>query len=110
MFDKFHLTFNFKSQVSTDVCGCFLHKSHSMAKSNLCVSIDMQFIFCASFCMSNVRNLQKLCQKYTLMAGPRSLLDDYIALFVPWLRFECRRKAHCDLHAIKILNSDIEEG
>jgi hypothetical protein len=106
MFDKLHLTFNFKSEVSRDVfknnnecqltctiffflkccrnvtclivCAIsigkvsidvwffFLHKSHYMSKSKLCVSIDMHFYSCASICMSNIKNLQKLCQKYTL--------------------------------------------
>ena len=80
MFDKFHLTFNFKSKVSCDknecqltstfllkchfnvtcpvVCviskcqltyGFFLDKSHYMSKFELCVSIDVHFIFVQVF-------------------------------------------------------------
>ena len=41
-------------------------KSHYMSKSKSCVSIDVRFDFCASFCVSNVKKLQKHCQKYTL--------------------------------------------
>ena len=54
------------SKASTNVWVSFLHKSHNMSKSKLCMSIDVHFIFCASFCISNAKNLQKLCQKYTL--------------------------------------------
>jgi hypothetical protein len=39
-----------------------------MSNSELCMSIDVQCIFCASFCMSNVKNLQNNCQKYTLLS------------------------------------------
>jgi hypothetical protein len=104
MFNKFHLTFNFKSKVSRDVfknknecqsastfsskmslqchmsnsmchfrflkcqlmCGFFFDKSHYMSKYKLCVSIDMHFIFVQVFACQTQKNLQKLCQTYTL--------------------------------------------
>ena len=49
---------------------CFGHSSwrggrQYIGNSRLCVSSNVQFLF-ASFCMSNVKNLQKVCQKYTL--------------------------------------------
>ena len=40
--------------------------SMDMSISKLCLSIDVHFFLCASFCVSNVKNLWKLCQKYTL--------------------------------------------
>ena len=37
----------------------FLHKSHLMSISRLCVSIDVHFFVGASFCASNVKTLSK---------------------------------------------------
>ena len=54
-------------KVSIDVW-FFLHKSYFMSKSKLGMSIDLYFVFCASFGVSSVKHLQKLCQKYTLVA------------------------------------------
>ena len=53
------------SSVSTDVC-FFLRKSQYVSTSKMCVSIDVH-LFCASFCVSKVKNSQKLCQTYTLV-------------------------------------------
>ena len=107
VFDKFHLTFNFRFKVSRDVfknnnecqltskfsskispqchmpsntchfnfkicqpmCDNLLQKSHYMSNSKLCVSIDIHSFLGAGFCMSNVKSLQKLCQKYALVRG-----------------------------------------
>ena len=46
-------------------CG-FSFTSHTTCQILNCVSIDMHFLY-AIFCVSNVKNLQKLCQKYTLL-------------------------------------------
>ena len=54
------------SNVSIDIW-FFLHKSHHMSNSILCVSIAVHF-FVHFFCVSNVKNLQnlqKLCKIYT---------------------------------------------
>ena len=71
MFDKFHLSFNFKFKVSHDVfknknvsfqflecqlmSGFFLHMSHYMTNSKSCMSIYVHFIF--------VQVLRVKCQK-----------------------------------------------
>ena len=34
-----------------------------MSKTKLCVSIDVRLLLCASFCASDVKNLQKLLSK-----------------------------------------------
>ena len=39
------------------MCGFFLHKSHYMCE--MCVLMDAHFIFCASFCVSNVKKRAK---------------------------------------------------
>ena len=53
--------------VSIDVWFFSFHKSHCMSESKSCVSSDVRFVFFASFCMSDVKDLQKLCKKYTLV-------------------------------------------
>ena len=51
------------------MCDIFLHKSHYMSNSKVCVLINVHFYLCANFCMSKVKNCKKkkLCQKYTLL-------------------------------------------
>ena len=91
MFDKFHLTIKtkecqltstFSSKISPQchmpsstchsnflkcqlMCGFFVHESHYMSNSKLYVSFYVHFFVC-KFYMSNIKNLQKLCQKYAL--------------------------------------------
>ena len=53
------------------------------------VHIDWRAIlFCASFCMSNVKNLQKLCQIYTLLVTPPPLIFERLpkkrATYIPY--------------------------
>ena len=99
-FDRFHLTFNFKSKVSSDVfknkknvngylhfifrchiniiclvvcvisiskvlndVWVYFHKSHYMSKSKLCVPHWCAIYFCTSFCVSNIKKLQKQLSK-----------------------------------------------
>ena len=120
MFDKFHLTFNFKSKLSRDVFintnECQLTPSFFfflichfnvtclvVCVISICeVSIDAWFFslqvtlhvkiwivcvswrafcLCASFCVSNIKNLQKLYKKYTL--SPTCYMSiDIFCLFV----------------------------
>ena len=47
------------SKVSIDVC-LFLHESHCMSKSKLCVSIDVQFIFLQVFTCQ----MSKTCKNF----------------------------------------------
>ena len=49
--------------------GIFLDKSHYMSNLQIVCVNWCAFYFCASFCVSNVKNLQKLCQPYTLREG-----------------------------------------
>ena len=105
VFDKFHLSSNFKSRVSRDVfknkneyqltstfsfkchlnviclivrvisfCEAsidvsffFLHKSHYVSKSKLCVSIDVHFIFVRVFACQISKTCKFFCQKHTLI-------------------------------------------
>ena len=53
--------------VSIDVWFFSFHKSHCMSESKSCVSSDVRFVSFASFSMSDVKDLQKLCKKYTLV-------------------------------------------
>ena len=53
----------FKCQMTCSFC---LHKSQYMSKYELCVNWHAIY-FCVSFCVSNIQNLVKLCQKYTLL-------------------------------------------
>ena len=48
------------SKVSIDVWFFFLHKSHYMSKSTLCVSIDVHFIFMQVF----VCQMSKICKNF----------------------------------------------
>ena len=50
-------------------CDCFLHKSHYMSKSTLCVSIAMHLIFVRVFACQTSKTCKKLCQNYTLLLG-----------------------------------------
>ena len=60
-----------RSNVSFQILVCpltwvfYFHKSQFMSTSKLCVPIDVYFFF---FCVSKVKNLQKLCQTHTLDA------------------------------------------
>ena len=53
-----------------------------MSNSKLCVSIDVHFLFDASFGMSNVRNLQKLYQKYTCFIVDRGEYPSRVGLIL----------------------------
>ena len=95
------------SKVSLDVC-FFVHKSHSMQNLNCAYQMTCSLFLC-KFCHVKCQKLAKTLSKIHWWQA----LDRFWTITfhcLSWLRFECRRKAHCDLHAIKILNSDIEEG
>ena len=51
-------------------CHFFLHVSQHLSNLKVCLSIDMLFFFWTSFRVSNTKNLQKLCQNYTLLPTP----------------------------------------
>jgi hypothetical protein len=59
---------SFQFLVCQLTCEFFFHKSQYVSISRMCVSIDVHFFF-ASFCVSKEKNLQKLCQTYTLGAS-----------------------------------------
>ena len=64
MSSSIYVSFQFlKCQLT---CCFFLHKSHYMSKSKMCMSIDVKFIFVQVFACQNVKSLQTLWQKYTL--------------------------------------------
>ena len=72
-------------KVSIDVW-FFLHKSYYMSKIWIVRVNWHAFYFCASFCVSNIKNLQKLCQKYTRLgtrvkpppfASPRAYFHNF---------------------------------
>ena len=57
--------FNFQS---INRCVVYFFTSHTTCQNlELCVSRDVLVIFVQVFCMSNVKNLQKLCQTCTLL-------------------------------------------
>ena len=65
-----------KPKVSIDVWIIVLHKWHYVSILNCVCQLMCSFVFfsCARFCVSNVTNLQKLCQKHTLVTtqGPHT--------------------------------------
>jgi hypothetical protein len=63
-------TRHFNFRVSIDVWFFLLHKSHYMSNFKSCESMDVQCIFEQSLCVSNVKNLQKLCPTYTVTTLP----------------------------------------
>jgi hypothetical protein len=62
---------NIVIKVPIDVVFFFSHKSQYISKSKLCVSIDVQFFLCASFCMSNVKKLAKNLSQIHTAVGDR---------------------------------------
>ena len=59
-------------KVSIDVWFFFFTSQTTCQSINYACQIDVHFIF-VSFCVSNIKNLQRLCQKYTLIGDHRKL-------------------------------------
>ena len=75
--------FNFQSDNWLVV---FSFTSHTTCPNLNCACQWHTFIFCASFYVSNIKNLQKLCQKYTLLGWsqpimPKNLPDYWFGPF-----------------------------